>query len=253
MLGTTCVPHVRILSFWQISCTRLVSRLLARSARSESGYCSTQERKITNAVCKSEMASKDKGFTLFEILVAIALSALLLVIVYSTYFSIARSIDGAMGTQELLETGRILLEMVKRDLRGISGTRFPFVAGVDEVDGKMVSNVIFVTSTPNSTNPFTWSKVGYALIEDRQRQWVFVKKTVKNPGDDLDQLGSVFEVTRLVSSFRLAFFDGAQWVEKWDSRSTGKLPKQVRITVELSDEQKHVQTFTIEESIPSAV
>ena len=109
-----------------------------------------------------------------------------------------------MGTQELLETGRILLEMLKRDLRGISGTRFPFVAGVDEVDGKMVSNMIFVTSTPNSTNPFRWNKVGYTLIEDRQRQWVFVKKTAKNPNDDLDQLGSVFEVTRLVSSFRLA-------------------------------------------------
>lgn len=253
MHSTPFVSLFRILFFWQIYCNWLVSRLHAGSVRSESCYCFTQEGKIKNAVCKSEMDTKDKGFTLFEILIAIALSSLLLVIVYSTYFSIARSIDGTMGTQELLETGRILLEMLKRDLRGISGTGFPFIAGVDEVDGKMVSNMIFVTSTPNSTNPFRWNKVGYTLIEDRQRQWVFVKKTAKNPNDDLDQLGSVFEVTRLVSSFRLAFFDGAEWVEKWDSRSTGKLPKQVRITVELSDEQKHVQTFTIEESIPSAV
>lgn len=199
------------------------------------------------------MAVRVRGFTLVEILIAIALSALLLVTVYSTYFSIARSIDGTIGTQELLETGRILIEVLQRDLRGTSGTRFPFVATVDEINGKLVTNIVFVTSTPSSTNPFKWNKVGYTLIQDRQGQWIFIKKTAKNPNDDLDQLGSAFEVSRLVSSFRLHFFDGNEWLEKWDSRSGGKLPKQVRISIELSDEKKQVQTFTTEESIPSAV
>lgn len=199
------------------------------------------------------MQSKHQGFTLVEILLAIALSALLLVTVYSTYFSIARSIDTTLGTQELLETGRILLEMMKRDIRGISGTRFPLISTVEEINGKLVTNIVFVTSTPSSTNPFKWSKVGYTLTQDRQGQWIFIKKAAKNPEDDLDQLGTVFEVSRLVNSFRLTFFDGTEWVEQWDSRSTGKLPKQVRISVELSDEKKNVQTFTAEEGIPSAV
>lgn len=130
---------------------------------------------------------RDKGFTLLEILLAIALSALLLVTVYSTYFSIARSIDATLGTQELLETGRIVLEMIKRDVRGISGLRFPFVSTQDEINGKLVASVVFVTSTPSSTNPFRWNKVGYTLIQDRQGQWVFIKKAAKNPDDDLDR------------------------------------------------------------------
>ena len=201
----------------------------------------------------TEMRAKNQGFTLIEMLLAIALSALLLVTVYSTYFSIARSIDTTLETQELLETGRILLEMLKRDIRGISGTRFPLISTVEEINGKLVTNIVFVTSTPNSTNPFRWSKVGYTLFQDRQGQWILIKKVAKNPNDDLDQFGTVFEVSRLVSSFRLAFFDGTEWVEKWDSRSASKLPKQVRISVELSDEKKNVQTFTAEEGIPSAV
>ncbi len=199
------------------------------------------------------MRSKNKGFTLLEMLLAIALSALLLVTVYSAYFSIARSIYATLETQELLETGRILLEMLKRDIRGISGTRFPLVSTVEEINGKSVTNIVFVTSTPGSTNAFTWSKVGYTLTQDRQGQWIFVKKAAKNPNDNLDEIGTVFEVSRLVNSFRLTFFDGTQWVDQWDSRSTGKLPKQVRISVELSDEKKNVQTFTAEEGIPSAV
>jgi general secretion pathway protein J len=199
------------------------------------------------------MTDKNHGFTLIEMLLAIALSALLLVTVYSTYFSIARSIDTTLGTQELLETGRILLEMLKRDIRGIGGGRFPLISTVQELDGKPVTNIVFVTCARSSANPFRWSKVGYTLTQDPQRQWIFIKKEANNPDDDIDQLGRVFEVSRLVSSFRLTFFDGTEWVEQWDSRSTGKLPKQVRITVEISDEKKNVQTFTAEEGIPSAV
>jgi type II secretion system protein J len=199
------------------------------------------------------MQRKSHGFTLIEMLLAIALSALLLVIVYSTYFSIARSIDTTLETQELLDTGRVLLEMLKRDIRGIGGSRFPLISTVQEIDGKLVTNIVFVTSAPSSTNPFRWSKVGYALTRDDQSRWIFVKKEAKNPDDDIDQLGKVFEISRLVSSFRLTFFDGTEWVEQWDSRSTGKLPKQVRITVEISDEKRNVQTFTAEEGISGAV
>ena len=199
------------------------------------------------------MQSKSDGFTLIEMLLAIALSALLLVTVYSTYFSIARSIDTTLETQELLETGRVLLEMIKRDIRGVAGGRFPLVSTLEEIDGKLVTNVSFITSTPSTTNPFRWSKVGYALTRDEQGRWIFIKKEARNPNDDLDQLGKVFEVSKLVTSFRLTFFDGTEWLEQWDSRSTGKLPKQIRITVEISDEKKNVQTFIAEEGIPSAV
>jgi len=42
----------------------------------------------------------------------------------------------------------------------------------------------------------------------------------------------------MVSSFQLSFYNGTEWVDQWDSRSTGKLPKQVRITLEMSDGNK---------------
>jgi general secretion pathway protein J len=199
------------------------------------------------------MASKSRGFTLVEMLLAVTLSALLLVTVYSTYFSIARSIDTTSETQELLETGRILLEMVKRDIRGITGGRFPLISTLRETNGKLDADIAFVTSAPSATNPLKWSKVGYALIQDQGGKRVFVRKEATNPNDDIDQIGRIFEISRLVSSFQMSFFDGAEWVEQWDSRSTGKLPKQVRITVEISDEKKNVQTFVAEEGIPSAI
>ena len=65
----------------------------------------------------------DLGFTVIEIIIAVALSALLLTVVYYTYFSIDRSIGAATEDQDALETGRILSELIKKDIRGISASR----------------------------------------------------------------------------------------------------------------------------------
>ena len=200
-----------------------------------------------------EVRERNQGFTLIELLIAVALSALLLVTVYATYFSIARTIETTSQSQEQLETGRVLLEMVKRDIRGVTGGQFPLIGKLQEIDGKSVTSIEFVTSSRSSTNPFKWSKVAYALVEDEHGQKVLIKKEARNPKDDINQLGKVFEVSRMVSSFQLNFFDGTQWVDEWDSRSTGKLPKQVRIVVEISDGKENSSTFTAEEGIPTAL
>jgi len=54
------------------------------------------------------MVKKTSGFTLIEVLLALALSALLLTTVYWTYFSINRSIDAATEGHEAMETGKAL-------------------------------------------------------------------------------------------------------------------------------------------------
>ena len=199
------------------------------------------------------MTTRNEGFTLIEVLIAVALSALLLITVYSTYFSVARTIDTTSQTQELLETGRVLLEMVKRDIRGARGGQFPLIGKLGEIDGKQVTDIEFVTSSRGGKEASAWSKVAYSLIQDERGDKIFVKREVKNPKEDVYQLGRVFEVSRMVSSFQLNYFDGTQWVDQWDSRSTGKLPKQVRIFVEISDGKDNSTTFTAEEGIPTAL
>jgi general secretion pathway protein J len=201
----------------------------------------------------AEMARKSGGFTLLEVLIAVALSALLLITVYTTYFAIARSIDTTFETQELLETGRVLVQMIKRDIRGINAGRFPLISTTQDLDGKPATEISFVTSARSSTNPFNLTRVGYSLVQDTQGEPVLVRKEASNPKEDFITAGNAFEVSRLVSSFQLSFYNGTEWVDQWDSRSTGKLPKQVRITLELSDGKENRETITAEEGIPSAL
>jgi len=81
-----------------------------------------------------------EAFTLVEIVLAIALSALLLTIVYWTYFSINRSIDAATENQDALDTGRTLSELLKRDIRAISPARYPLLGKNNVIEDHSFGN-----------------------------------------------------------------------------------------------------------------
>lgn len=58
-----------------------------------------------------------KGFTLIEILVAMATGTLLLITLYSVYVVNSKSYRQSVNQQELAQNGRIALERISRDIR----------------------------------------------------------------------------------------------------------------------------------------
>jgi type II secretion system protein J len=203
-----------------------------------------------------------EGFTLIEVILVVGLSAFLLMILYSTYFAINRAIDAASQGQEVLETGRILMELQRQDLRGtmaqdLRGTTasalFPFICDMKEIDGEPYYTIEFVSTSLMGDNPFGVGKVGYSLIKTREGQKVFIRRELKTVKEDLNKYGTVFEVSKLVKSYELSFYNGTEWVEKWDSRSSGRLPRQVRISFTLDDGKGNKKVFITDETIPGAM
>jgi len=193
------------------------------------------------------------GFTLVEVLLALALSALLLATVYWTYFSINRSIDAATEGQEAMETGRSLLELLKRDLRGIPAARLPFHASNEEIDGQKAAAIDFATTAYLGPDPHQLTRVGYSLVQDEDGKKILVRKQTKNLRDEVVEFEIKAEISRIISTFALDFYDGSEWVDNWDSKARGSLPKQVRITLDVLDRKGRTRTFTSEESIPGAL
>lgn len=196
-----------------------------------------------------------RGFTLLEALLAVALSSLLMLAVYVTYFSINRSIEAASEEQDVLETGRILLELIKQDLRGITILNdASFIGKLIKKEGdEPVSKLDFVTSSSMGENPFGYSEVGYYLIKDLSDKYVLIRREAKEVKGDPTEGGVFYELTQMVTSFKLSYYDGFDWLEEWDSRSSGKLPKQVRIFIKVKDEKGNSKEFTTDEAIPSAI
>lgn len=199
------------------------------------------------------MIKKNSGFTLIEVLLALALSALLLTTVYWTYFSINRSIDAATEGHEAMETGRSLIELLKRDIRGISAVKFPLVAANEEIQGQKAGTIDFATTAHLGPEIHQISRVGYALIQDPDGKRILIRRQTRNLRDEVVDFEMISQLSEIVNSFSLDFYDGADWVDNWDSKAKGALPKQVRITLDISDRKGKTRTFTAEETIPGAL
>jgi len=196
-------------------------------------------------------ARTERGFTLVEMLLAVALSALLLTIVYWTYFSINRSIEATTEDQDAFDTGRILSELLKRDIRAIS-PQYPLVGKNYVIDGSTFGQVELVTTALQETDPMRLRRVGYAVVTTDKGEKILVRKESINLSKPLDNTAKVFEVSRIITGFQLDFFDGTNWVPGWDSSVTKVLPTQIRITIDVSDAKRKNKRFTAEESIQSA-
>ena len=199
------------------------------------------------------MTKGSSGFTLIEVLLALALSAILLTTVYWTYFSINRSIDAATESHDAMETGRGLIELLKRDVRGITLAKFPLVATIDEIDGQKVGAIEFTTTAHLGQDTHQLTRVGYALVQDSNGKKILVRRQTKNLREEVVEFDMTSELSDIVSGFSLGFYDGTDWVDNWDSKTRNGLPKQVRITLDISDRKGKTKTFTAEESIPGAL
>jgi type II secretion system protein J len=202
---------------------------------------------------KADMRWRRDGFTLIEVVLAVALSALLLTIVYWTYFNIDRSIRAATEGQDALETGRMLTEMIKKDIRGMITDRFSFTAKNQTVDGLSLGQMEFVTTAGFHTERMSLGRIGYELIINDKGDKILVRKESTDVNDPLDSTATVYELSRIVRGFKLEFYNGTDWTQTWDSDVAGSLPKQVRVTVDISDTKGNDKRFAAEESIQSAI
>ena len=196
------------------------------------------------------------AFTLVEVVLAVALSALLLTIVYWTYFSINRSIDAATEGQDALDTGRTLSELIKRDIRAISPALYPLVGKNNMIEDSSFGELEFVTDALSETDPQRLRRVGYALILSDKGEKTLVRRESTDLSDLLDKSPAdyppkVFEISRIITGFLVEFYNGADWVQAWDSGATGQMPTQIRVTIDVSDAKGKIKRFVAEEAIQS--
>jgi prepilin-type N-terminal cleavage/methylation domain-containing protein len=199
---------------------------------------------------QSPMSSS--GFTLIEITIAMVLSALLLSIIYWTYFSINKSIESASENQDVLETGRILSEIIRKDIRCICLSGYPIVVKNEELEDFTLGHIEFVTFTGSSNNQTVQRRIGYTLaLDNANSRKVLIKRESTDFSNLLDDNSKVFEVSRIVRSFRIELFNGTDWVTQWKADSHESLPKQIKVIFEILDTKGNAKKFIADEYIKS--
>src|SRR3989338_8942816 len=166
------------------------------------------------------------GMTLVELLVAMAI----LVTVTTSAMLIFRGITRAWRTGELrterYQQARLLLDLFGRELSSsMESPRYPLVGTkaadpVRLIEGSALDELFFVGTLPGRTG----------LVE--RGYWVTADNELmchdEEPADG-DYASGMSEVCgRDVTAFEITYFDGSDWLDRWDGRpgadQTGALP-----------------------------
>ncbi len=201
---------------------------------------------------KGPLASR-KGFTLLEVLIAVLLLGILSTALYGSYFAVIRARDrAAEGMEERRELGNTL-DLMRREIASAKfvknaigiDKRLRFVVEDRDFFGKPASNLELTTLAPPGGQGRKESgilDVRYRMVEKdkklllvRQEQDLFSEAT---------DIPSYPQMERISSFLVECSDDGSKWVRTWDAAQYSRLPKYVRITVQVEENGKPLE-FTM--------
>ena len=181
------------------------------------------------------------GFTLLELLVALALLVIIAAAVYGSYFTVIRGRDSATAGMESLRETAATLAQLRREFSSAlyrrEDKRLFFVVEDRDQFGKPASNLTFTTlgMTRSGDSPSSdlrevsyrpREKEGRLLLARSEKELFFKIEPQQYP--QMEEL----------EGFLVECDDNGKWVRSWDTTLNGKLPDAVRITLTVKEGEK---------------
>ena len=204
-----------------------------------------------------------RGFTLIEMLIALAMMATIMSMVYGSYAATSQSVETYSSRLSYSERASLILRLMSRQIRCVyippadpnttstsdpidsaqtrtgieAGRSSPsFYGNTKDRQGRVLD---FVTATGLGTGfkrPRGLSRIQYrhdpssnTLWMDRQPHMDRLRKP------DRAQTGQ--PILDHVTALDVEFYDGEKWQQKWSDEKSRKAPQAVRIRLSLVDEE----------------
>jgi len=187
--------------------------------------------------------NRRRGFTLIEVILAVALCALVMSLVYGVLIT---TIEAAERVEELThgtEIGPAILAQIRDDVGGAflpSNDQDYFVgqerSGRDRLDF-VTSAAVFASETPGGEPKIhSVNEIGYQVKEGPSPEDGLVLYRRVDPFIDAQPLqgGRLVALAEKVISFKVTYWTGTEWVNSWvSSKQENKLPNSVRIELRI--------------------
>lgn len=190
---------------------------------------------------------KNSGFTLLELLVAMALLVILSSALYGTYFSLMNGRQAAVSGMETRRELRTTLDMLRREINAVYFNRnnqgkkkWYFLVEDRDFFGKPASTIKFSAVVPPNSGSAPVSdlmEIAYQPVEKDTR--LLLTRQAKD--FFLDIKTEPYPQMEEIEGFLVECYDGSKWVRSWDTSLNNNLPKSVRITVLVKEGGKPVQ------------
>jgi len=191
--------------------------------------------------------SRQNGFTLIEILIAILILGTVLTTVYAAYTGTLRIVKDTGYEDDIYSMARVTMKRMTEDLESICKYKesFKIISGKRAINEQEFTEISFLSSAHlNFTdgNSSGLAFINYFLVEDSEKEgYVLVRKDVLYKGEkdeEIERSGG-FILCNKLQSLKYIFFDSkGEEHETWDSDSEaqkGKAPAIVSIHLEFTN------------------
>ena len=207
---------------------------------------------------KSEIRNqKSNGFTLIEVFLAMAILAIVMTVIYTSFSAAGRDVEQAETIRDETDMARTLISRISDDIANAYVNRnMNYSAPITIFDGKEdeVENggekgrhdsITLTTLTnwrkPDSKEMELW-EVGYFFEEKPDGSgYTLFRREKRELSKDVPALegGIDYEITDRVESLQLRYYNGSTWTDAWD-KSLSKVPTAVEITLTLDTGKVYV-------------
>jgi general secretion pathway protein J len=187
------------------------------------------------------------GFTLVELLVAIALLATIAAMVFGSLMTTTQAIDAGRERAEREQTVRRILRVMAEEvsLSQLDKT-FPWIGVNGTLEGQPADTLAFLAMSEGVGNSAVKESETVRVVYTRERDRLirFVRRNRYSLTDEaLDQV----ELADRVRGFNVRYYDGQSrvWTDEW--RTNDKMPKAV--LVEVTFQPPNADPWTVREWI----
>lgn len=193
------------------------------------------------AMLPSSYRRSRRGFTLLEILIALALLGVLAGALYGTYFSLIKGRESANEGMEARRELRTTLDLLRREINSAqyskNNKRLHFSVEDRDIFGKPASVLAFTAiAGPDDSGQVVSDQVDlkYEILE-REKKMILSRQA-----KDLYHAGGEDRYPQMesIEGFLVECQNSEKWVRSWDTAINNGLPKAVRITVTVKDGEK---------------
>lgn len=193
----------------------------------------------------------DNGFTLLEVLVAVALASIVIIALYGSFFSVLRGRSDIDTSLERTREVSRFLETFSKEIQSSffkDGNPWTGFAGTEEgKNGRSMSRLSITAFTYPAFK--TGRPAGDLLsiryyVEDKEGKLVLYKETW-NPYADEKTGVLKAEVIEDIEGFEILYYNGKDWAKAWDAKLDKAVPDAVRATLSVKDKGEVKQFSTV--------
>jgi type II secretion system protein J len=187
-----------------------------------------------------------QAFTLLEILIALAIFAIVLAAINTVFYSAIKLRNHTIAVLDQAAPIDHALAIIRRDLANIvppSRTNYALQTTVMTDTQFGQSTPEFYTATGQIDGLTQWGdvqKVGYGLVPAADGSRELIRLVSHNLFATTTETPEQQSLLSGVQSIAFHYFDGTQWAEVWDSTTQSNLPTAIKVDLSLTNTLMHM-------------